>query len=77
MSLSASRSHSLRSLRVFGMCSATLYAVLLLFEQPILAWSTRGGWYFIIPVAIAFLFSWVHGQFTAAFWDTLGIQAKQ
>lgn len=62
---------------VYAIVSALLYLFLYLYEVPILAWSARGGWYFLLPVAIAFLFSYVHGNFTAQFWDVLGIRARK
>lgn len=61
----------------FGGIAVALYACLFLLERPILEFSTRGGWYFLVPVAIAFLFSFVHGAFTGYFWDALGIRAKK
>lgn len=60
----------------WGITSVILYFLLYYFEQPILQMSRQGGWYFIIPVSIAFIFSWVHGNFTGYFWDALGIKAK-
>ena len=62
---------------VYGLVSVALYFVLYLFEDSILAFTSRGGWYFIAPVAIAFVFSYVHGKFTGHFWDILGIKAKK
>ena len=62
---------------LFGLVSLALYFVLYFFEDSILAFTSRGGWYFIAPVAIAFVFSYVHGSFTAFFWDVLGIKAKK
>ncbi|MBF0212938.1 MAG: hypothetical protein HQM00_05145 [Magnetococcales bacterium] len=70
-------SRSLRKLLLWGAASVTLYALLLIFEQTVLAWSSRGGWYFIFPVLIAFAFSIVHGRFTGEFWESLGVRAKQ
>jgi hypothetical protein len=46
------------------------------FEAPILNWSKQGGWYFIVPVIIAFIFSLVYGAFVSHFWDMLGVKAK-
>ncbi len=59
-----------------GIISATLYFLLYYFEEPILDWSKQGGWYFIVPLTIAFVFSLVHGAFTGHFWDFLGVKAK-
>jgi hypothetical protein len=60
----------------YGAVSLLLYVALFVWEDQILRWTTRGGWYFVLPVAIAFLFSFFHGGFTGYFWDVLGIQAK-
>jgi hypothetical protein len=61
---------------ILGSISATLYLLLYLFSDTILAWSRQGHWYFIAPITIAFVFSLVHGSFTGHFWDLLGIKAK-
>lgn len=62
---------------LFGFVTLALYFLLYLFEDNILAFTSRGGWYFITPVVIAFVFSFAHGTFTAQFWDILGIKAKK
>jgi hypothetical protein len=62
---------------LYGLAALILYFLLYLLEDQILAFTARGGWYFLAPVAIAFLFSYVHGAFTAHFWDVLGIKAKK
>ncbi|MCK9532010.1 MAG: hypothetical protein WCZ20_09465 [Hydrogenophaga sp.] len=67
---------SVSRLAVLGIISAVLYGVLFLYEAPILSISAQGQWMFIIPVVIAFVFSYVHGAFTGLFWDVLGIKAK-
>lgn len=59
-----------------GALSATLYYSLYHFNEQILEWSKQGGWYFIVPITIAFIFSGVHGAFTGHFWDLLGVKAK-
>jgi hypothetical protein len=61
---------------ILGILSATLYFLLYYLEEPILNWSRQGGWYTLVPITIAFLFSLVHGGFTGHFWDVLGIKAK-
>lgn len=62
---------------LYGLASLLLYFLLYFFEDSILAFTTRGGWYFIFPVLVAFIFSYAHGTFTAHFWDLLGIKAKK
>jgi hypothetical protein len=59
-----------------GVLSAGLYFLLWVLEKPIMQYSQQGGWFFIIPIAIAFAVSLVHGSFTGYFWEALGIRAK-
>lgn len=62
---------------VWGTASIMMYATLLIYEQQILKWSTKGHWFFVFPIMIAFAFSFVHGNFTGEFWRSLGIRAKK
>ena len=62
---------------VYGAFSLFFYFLLYLYEARILEVAGHGRWYFIVPVLIAFAFSLVHGNFTARFWDLLGIRAKK
>lgn len=66
---------TLRTLAL-GALSLALYIALFSFEAEVLTISTSGGWAFLVPVAIAFVFSFVHGAFTSGFWDMLGLKAK-
>ena len=59
-----------------GLLSLGLYLALFLNEQSVLAWSVSHSWSFLVPVAIAFVFSFVHGAFTGAFWDAVGFKPK-
>lgn len=66
---------------LYGAASAALYFLLYLFadEAIELARRTREGervW-FLVPIAIAFLFSLVHGAFTAHFWEAVGLRAAR
>jgi hypothetical protein len=61
----------------FGAVTLILYACLFLMEHQVLELSSRGRWYFVLPVAIAFAASFVHGAFTGYFWDVLGVKAKK
>lgn len=62
---------------VFGLISVACYALLYLFEDHVMEVAAHGGWYFIVPILIAFAFSAVHGTFTGHFWEVLGIKAKK
>ena len=62
---------------VYGAASLALYVLLFLYadETVELARRTREGetiW-FLAPIVIAFVFSLVHGAFTGAFWDAIGL----
>ena len=60
----------------FGSLTAALYFLLFYFETEIVELTSKGGWSFLLPIAIAFAISYGHGNFTAVFWDWLGIKAK-
>lgn len=66
---------------VLGVISAGLYLLLFLFSDMLLelAAATRRGEKLaaLVPVAIAMIFSFVHGAFTGHFWDLLGLRAKK
>ena len=67
---------------LLGLASAGLYLLLFLFSDvlPELAAINRQGehkLYALIPIAIALVFSFVHGAFTGHFWDLLGLRAKK
>jgi hypothetical protein len=61
----------------YGAITAVLYTLLFIFEDRILEVTGKGGWSFLIPMAIAFALSYTHGTFTASFWDLLGVRAKR
>ncbi|MBF0539630.1 MAG: hypothetical protein HQL03_15405 [Nitrospirae bacterium] len=60
-----------------GMVAAVLYALLLLKQDIVLEYISRGGMFAILPIITAFLFSFVHGSFTGGFWTVVGIEAKK
>lgn len=63
-----------------GTASSGLYGGLYAYSAELveLAEMTRDGekTLFVVPIAIAFLFTLVHGAFTGYFWDLLGLKAK-
>jgi uncharacterized membrane protein HdeD (DUF308 family) len=61
---------------LWGILVIALYAGLYVSENQLVHWTAQGKWTFIVPIAIAFLFSFVHGHFTGEFWDLLGIKPK-
>ena len=62
---------------LYGAVSVSLYALVLAYQGLITAYFTRGALYATLPIATAFLFSFVHGGFTSYFWSVLGIEAKK
>ena len=60
----------------FGGLTAVLFYMLFHFQTEIVEFTSKGGWSFLLPVAIAFAISYAHGNFTSVFWDWLGIRAK-
>lgn len=74
--MSQERSRALKKTLFYGTISGVLYFLLYRFNKEILEYSREGGWYFFIPLTIAFVFSIIHGNFTGQFWDMFGIKAK-
>ncbi|MDM8557223.1 hypothetical protein [Candidatus Parabeggiatoa sp. HSG14] len=61
---------------LWGIVVVALYVGLYLSEISLIRWTAQGHWTFIVPIGIAFLFSFVHGNFTSEFWDVLNIKPK-
>lgn len=59
-----------------GAISIGLYILLFWNERAVLKLSVGHSWSFLVPVAIAFVFSFAHGAFTGAFWDAIGLKPK-
>lgn len=74
-SSAATTAQNLRTI-LLGVVSLVLYIILFSNENAVLEISMAKGWGFLIPIAIAFLFSFVHGAFTGGFWDMLGLKAQ-
>lgn len=62
---------------IMGIASLALYAALLLNQDLVNTYISRGGLYAALPILTAFVFSIVHGSFTGNFWTTLGIEAAK
>ncbi len=62
---------------IFGVLSIGLYALLFVKEDLVNSTFGKGGAYALLPIATAFLFSFVHGSFTGNFWSALGIEAAK
>jgi hypothetical protein len=62
---------------VMGVLSVGLYALLFLKQDLVNSTFGKGGIHALLPIATAFLFSFVHGSFTGNFWTALGIEAAK
>ncbi|MEO5358627.1 MAG: hypothetical protein H7844_15205 [Nitrospirae bacterium YQR-1] len=62
---------------ILAVLSCVLYVVLLVKQMTLIGYFSKGGFYALLPVATAFLFSFVHGGFTGEFWTVIGIEAKR
>lgn len=60
-----------------GVLSTGLYGALLMNQDLINANFAKGGLYAFLPIATAFIFSFIHGNFTGNFWTVLGIEASR
>jgi hypothetical protein len=72
--------HPIASTVLFGAGSIALYALLLANSDLLveLAQRTKNGekWLFLVPVIVAFVFSYIHGTFTGQFWERIGLRAS-
>jgi hypothetical protein len=62
---------------VMGIVSIALYTTLLLKQDLLNNTFAQGGWYALLPIIMAFVFSYFHGSFTGHFWTVLGIEAAR
>jgi hypothetical protein len=72
-----SKQPTLLKTAILGLITLSLFALLLVEQRSIIELTSRGHWLFVVPIGIAFMFSFMHGKFTSHFWDLLGIKAKQ
>lgn len=64
----------------YGVASLLLYALLFAYADHFVAWAEQtkeNKALFLIPVVVAFVFSYFHGAFTGHFWETLGLRAAK
>jgi hypothetical protein len=62
---------------VSGIASVLCYGVLFTYQKEVMAAFTRtDGWYPVLPVLTALVFSFAHGAFTGYFWEVLGVKAR-
>lgn len=65
------------ALLLMGLLSVALYVFLLMNQATVNKYFSIGGIYAFLPIATAFIFSFVHGSFTGNFWTVLGIEASK
>ena len=76
-SYGSSRKKPIGKTIIMGVMSVALYGILLTNQDTVNDFVSRGGMYAFLPIAVAFLFSMVHGSFTGKFWSILGIEAAK
>jgi len=65
---------------LYGGASLLLYALLFYYADHFVAWAEQTKEQkalFLIPVVVAFVFSYFHGAFTGHFWESLGLRAAK
>jgi len=62
---------------IFGLLSAILYYLLISKQDLYMPYFSKDGIYALLIIATAFIFSYVHGNFTDYFWKVLGIEPKK
>ena len=62
---------------LFGVVSIALYVLLLAKQDLINDNFAKGGLYALLPIAMAFVFSFFHGNFTGYFWSSCGVEASK
>jgi hypothetical protein len=65
------------TMAIMGILSIALYITLLMQQDIITRYFALGGVYAFLPIITAFLFSYIHGNFTGSFWTVLGIEAAK
>lgn len=73
----ATRKRPYAQAAAWGIVSVGMYFALYHFEGDINGTFARGGVYAMLPIATAFAFSFVHGNFTSDFWSALGVEASK
>ncbi len=57
---------------LFGVASIALYAAVFTNSDAVLQFCSAGGLHAVAPVAMVFVFSYVHGSFASNVWTVLG-----
>ena len=66
---------------IYGCASIALYVLLFIYSEQLVNWAqltkTENKLLFLVPVIIAFVFSYFHGAFTGYFWESMGLRAAK
>jgi len=77
MAQSTTKKKPVAAMVVMGIVSIALYTTLLMKQDMINSTFAQGGWYALLPIIVAFVFSYFHGGFTGHFWTVLGVEAAR
>jgi hypothetical protein len=77
MAQSTTRKKPVVAMIVMGIVSVALYATLLAKQDLVNSTFAKGGFYALLPIITAFVFSYFHGTFTGHFWTVLGVEASK
>jgi hypothetical protein len=77
MSTTKSRKRHVKNCFVFGALTAGLYAAVFTSQEFVMTNFTKGGFFALLPVAMVFAISYVHGSFSSSFWSALGIEGSK
>jgi len=77
MAANSTKKKPVGKMLVMGLISIALYTYLLSNQDQVNSTFGKGGWYALLPIIVAFVFSFVHGSFTGDFWTVLGIEAAR
>ena len=77
MAQSTTKKKPVGAMIVMGIISIALYTTLLLKQDLLNNTFAQGGWYALLPIIMAFVFSYFHGSFTGHFWTVLGVEAAR
>ena len=77
MSAPTSIKRHVKNCFVFGALTAGLYAAVFTNQDLVMKYFTKGGVYALLPVAVVFAVSYLHGNFTSSFWSALGIEGSK
>ena len=76
MSTTSKKRH-FKSCVLFGALTTGLYASVFANQDAVMTYFTKGGVFALLPVALVFAVSYVHGNFSSSFWSALGIEGSQ